>query len=342
MNKQLTMKKYITTGFLTLAVFVSIGFATPTFAQTTDVAAQIKDLLAQIKALRAQVTQLQGQPASASACLSLSYNLYADQVDARTNGEVTKLQQFLAQDASIYPAGLITGYFGPKTEAAVREWQEKNGVISSGSPDTTGYGYVGPRTRAAMACGGSANSVITTITNTTPLSPTVSFQASPTTVGAERKSKLSWSTTNVNRCVLQYGSSEKNVGINGSKVVSPSQTTSYRLWCVNDPGTGYDGPSAEKTISVSVASPSCSLTTNKSSYQLGEDIVFSWTSKNATYSTFQQDTSGRDHLYFSGDKNDTNGSYSTTANVYGNPSATLLIYNYYGNSSCSVTVPVNQ
>ena len=69
--------------------------------------------------------------------------------------------------------------------------------------------------------------------------------------------------------------------------------------------------------------------------------MFSWTSQNATYATFWQDNSGKDHLTLPGDKNGTSGSVNVTANVTGNPSATLLIYNYYGNSSCSVTIPVN-
>jgi len=540
------MKKYIATGFLTLAVLVSIGFATPTFALTTDVAAQIQALLAQVKALQAQIAQLQGQPTSSSSCINLSFNLYAEQTDKNTNGEVTKLQQFLAQDSSIYPGGLVTGYFGPMTESAVQRWQARNGIVSSGSPDTTGYGYVGPKTRAAMSCGGSINSAIPNVTpqvipkssiltadqikvsspgNTTvsvgaavkityivgsnivsgnpaiiersivnantdamdsgyvpvtqssgtysfdwvpnqpgtyqaelkinlnntqytarsgvitvlgtpisstnlltpvvnvsaspssvkvgqssllswsstnanrcvlkygsseenisvkgtktitpsqtttylvwcvndpgtgkdgpaasdnatvsvsavtPSTPTVSFQASPVTIGAVQSSVLSWSTSNANRCVLQYGSSEENVAVNGSKTVSPSQTTSYRLWCVNDPGTGKDGPSAEKTISVAVTTPSCSLTTNKSSYQLGESITVSWTSQNATYTTFQQDTSGKDNIFRPyGEKMDISGSYTTTANVSGNPSVAMSVYNYYNNNSCSVTIPVN-
>lgn len=141
--------------------------ASPVFAQSTaDINAQIATLLAQIKALQAQIAQLEGRPAtSASACVNLSYNLYSDQSDSTTNGEVTKLQQFLAQDSSIYPAGLITGYFGPMTEAAVQRWQARNGIVSSGSADTTGYGYVGPRTRAAMSCGGSTSANANTITN---------------------------------------------------------------------------------------------------------------------------------------------------------------------------------
>ena len=92
------IRKYVGAGVVALGLISSVAFATPTFAQT-DVAGQIATLLAQIKALQVQIAQLSGQSASAGACLSLSYNLYADQTDATTNGEVTKLQQFLAQDS---------------------------------------------------------------------------------------------------------------------------------------------------------------------------------------------------------------------------------------------------
>lgn len=85
-----------------------------------------------------------GSTSSAKKCVVLTYNLYAGQTNARTNGEVSRLQEFLG----INP----TGYFGPLTEDAVQEWQSKNGVVSSGSPDTTGFGYVGPATRKKMAC----------------------------------------------------------------------------------------------------------------------------------------------------------------------------------------------
>lgn len=172
------MNKYVTMGFLTLALFISAGVATPTFAQTTDVAAQIQNLLNQIKALQAQLEQMQGVPVSTNACISLAYNLHADQTDATTNGEVTRLQQFLARDASIYPAGLITGYFGPMTETAVQRLQARNGIVSSGSPDSTGYGYVGPRTRASIAC--SSQTIYPPQTNPTP--PTTGTTPSPAVV----------------------------------------------------------------------------------------------------------------------------------------------------------------
>ena len=85
--------------------------------------------------------------ASTTPCLMLNNNLYADITDATTNGEVSKLQQFLG--------GRVTGYFGPLTLQLVQSWQTTHGVVSSGSPDTTGYGYAGPKTRTAMSCAGN-------------------------------------------------------------------------------------------------------------------------------------------------------------------------------------------
>jgi len=94
------------------------------------------------------------QPAAgAPACVDLSANLYPDITDEISNGQVTKLQQFLALDASIYPEGRVTGYFGPATLAGVQRWQSRHSIVSSGDPDTTGYGFAGPKTRLAMACG---------------------------------------------------------------------------------------------------------------------------------------------------------------------------------------------
>jgi hypothetical protein len=57
-------------------------------------------------------------------------------------------QKFLASDSA-------TGFYGPVTESAVKQWQSGHSVVSSGSPDTTGWGTVGTRTRAAIrsACG---------------------------------------------------------------------------------------------------------------------------------------------------------------------------------------------
>ena len=73
------------------------------------------------------------------------------QLDLGDRGqEVTELQTYLATNASIYPEGLVTGYFGQLTKAAVERFQITQGIISQGTPATTGYGRVGPQTMARI------------------------------------------------------------------------------------------------------------------------------------------------------------------------------------------------
>jgi len=83
------------------------------------------------------------------------------QLDVGDRGsEVTELQTYLATNASIYPSGLVTGYFGPLTQAGVQRFQTAQGIVSAGTPETTGYGRVGPRTMVRinelMSSGGQA------------------------------------------------------------------------------------------------------------------------------------------------------------------------------------------
>jgi peptidoglycan hydrolase-like protein with peptidoglycan-binding domain len=64
--------------------------------------------------------------------------------------QVTELQTYLSTDANIYPSGLVTGYFGSLTQGGVQKFQTAQGIVSSGSPTTTGYGRVGPATMKVL------------------------------------------------------------------------------------------------------------------------------------------------------------------------------------------------
>ncbi|OGZ43935.1 MAG: hypothetical protein A3J55_00690 [Candidatus Ryanbacteria bacterium RIFCSPHIGHO2_02_FULL_45_17b] len=121
----------------------------------------IEQLQQQITTLLAHITALQEQlnrepvsspvvPPASNLCPRFTYNFYLGMDDAETGGQVTELQKILGADSEIYPEALITGYYGPLTEQAVRRYQKKHSIVSSGSPDTTGYGVVGPATRAKM------------------------------------------------------------------------------------------------------------------------------------------------------------------------------------------------
>lgn len=149
---------------LTLAALLIVaGVAmvpSSTRAQTNEfLLQQIAQLLAQVQFLQAQLQAVEGStpgpvvgvpsttpPAvSNRSCLSLTGNIGRGD----RGGEVEKLQRYLTATGH-YTYGEITGYFGSATEAAVKRFQASRGVVSSGTPATTGYGLVGPATRRAL------------------------------------------------------------------------------------------------------------------------------------------------------------------------------------------------
>lgn len=159
-----------------LAVF-GAAFLNPSFIFAQDPAYTVQQLQEQIERLQAQIAVLQQQLKEAVSvgpqpgfpaleepkeepvpiprtCPIFTYNLYRGAKDENTAGEVTKIQRVLAADPTVYPEGLITGYYGSLTEKAVQKWQAKQNIVSSGSAGTTGYGVVGPRTREkiTIAC----------------------------------------------------------------------------------------------------------------------------------------------------------------------------------------------
>lgn len=99
-----------------------------------------------------------------------------------TSSDVKSLQEILAQDKSIYPEGIISGYFGKLTQKAVERFQEKYGIAN---PGIIGYGEVGPHTRAKLnelLAGESASSQTSEATSTqtqSSTSATVQTQTSP-------------------------------------------------------------------------------------------------------------------------------------------------------------------
>src|SRR3989344_9453034 len=71
-----------------------------------------------------------------------------------SGSDVANLQGFLAQEG--FFRGNVSAYFGPITQAALQKWQAQNGIVSGGSPQTTGWGVLGPKTREffRVRCGG--------------------------------------------------------------------------------------------------------------------------------------------------------------------------------------------
>jgi len=118
----------------------------------TGLAAQIQALLAQIKALQAQILQLIANNASggsggtATSTPATCFNFFRDLRHGDRGDDVKELQQQLAHDEpTLFPPGLITGFFGPRTEAALKMLQRRFGI------DAIGTGFFGSKSRAHFA-----------------------------------------------------------------------------------------------------------------------------------------------------------------------------------------------
>src|SRR3989344_4733583 len=143
---------------LVIVLFLLIGAPVFVFAQSTnqkvspaELQKQIQALLKQIEELQKQVITLQVElvrseiptqteaPEAAAAASEITPPELTRNLSRGSSGDdVRKLQEFLAKDKDIYPEGLLTGFFGPRTETAVKKWQGKYGIEQ--------VGVIGPKT----------------------------------------------------------------------------------------------------------------------------------------------------------------------------------------------------
>src|SRR3989338_7373243 len=98
--------------------------ASSTKAMRDALKAQVKETKAEIKETKRELKFLR----------SLSRGM--------SGNDVRDLQELLAQDPSIFPEGLITGFFGELTERALKRFQKKHGIEA--------IGIFGPKTTAKI------------------------------------------------------------------------------------------------------------------------------------------------------------------------------------------------
>jgi len=141
------MNKLLAKGLTALLIVAFIASVSPNVASaqatsTTALVEQIQALLQQIKILQVQLADLQTQQGEVVSDLRETLQLTRSLSQGMTSDEVKLLQEILATDPDIYPEGLVTGFFGPLTEKAVKKFQAKFGIDQ--------VGVVGPQTRAQI------------------------------------------------------------------------------------------------------------------------------------------------------------------------------------------------
>jgi peptidoglycan hydrolase-like protein with peptidoglycan-binding domain len=112
--------------------------------------------------------------------------------------DVSAVQTFLAKDVTLYPQGLVTGYYGFLTKSAVSNFQSRNGIDP--------VGRVGPITRGvlnAQMAGGSVGGG-----TTGGVAPTIFAVTTSTTVNS---AIVNWNTNEGARGVVYYSSSPLSI-----------------------------------------------------------------------------------------------------------------------------------
>jgi peptidoglycan hydrolase-like protein with peptidoglycan-binding domain len=109
---------------------------------------------------------------------------------AMSGSDVSSLQSFLAQDKTIYPQGLVTGYFGFLTKSAVSNFQTRNGIDP--------VGRVGPLTLAAINSQMNGGKV-----GADRISPTI-YSSNVNTTSSS--ATLSWNTDEGAAAIVYYSS----------------------------------------------------------------------------------------------------------------------------------------
>lgn len=135
------------------AVLFLVGTVVPVaHAQTTDVTSalvRMDAIIAEMQKLRAEFASLASAVATQPAPVPQVQGATQSRIGftqllefGETNDDIAWIQRLLATDPEIYPYGVDSGFFGPKTQEAIRNLQSRFGLDP--------VGVVGPATRTIL------------------------------------------------------------------------------------------------------------------------------------------------------------------------------------------------
>jgi peptidoglycan hydrolase-like protein with peptidoglycan-binding domain len=179
-----------------------------------------------------------------------------------SGADVSALQTFLAQDNTIYPQGLVTGYFGILTQAAVSNFQSRNGIEAVGQVGPITLPVLNLQIANGMVLGSSAVSSVS--------APMIT---SVTTVSYTNSVSVAWNTNEFARGTVYYSTSPLTTYENNNSVNVSGNTAMTDTNFKSSQNVSIAGLSANTTYyymiyttdqqgNVSVTWPSTFQTTN--------------------------------------------------------------------------------
>lgn len=133
--------------FFVVTALLVVGTTTANHAEAATMAEQLARMdviIAEMQKLRAEFASLAQAPSTGGVVLGAATSaiLTDDLSYGATNKSIEKIQKLLATDSEIYGDGTISGFFGPKTQDAIRRFQTRFGLDP--------VGVVGPSTKAVL------------------------------------------------------------------------------------------------------------------------------------------------------------------------------------------------
>lgn len=130
---------------LFVVLFCVVTFVPKAHASTMAASlARMDAIIKEIQALREEFARLSSSPivTPTPSVLGATAKSFFTQSLAlgETNSDIKKIQKLLATDKEVYPYGVASGLFGPKTEEAIKNFQTRFGLKP--------VGVVGPATKA--------------------------------------------------------------------------------------------------------------------------------------------------------------------------------------------------
>lgn len=127
-------------------VAVSVSAPNAHAQEAAAVVSRMDLIIKQMEALKAEFAALvssikpQGSVLGSGASTKPVFTLSLEQ--GETNDDIKRIQKLLATDPEIYPYGVASGFFGPKTEEGIKNFQTRFGLDP--------VGVVGPATKALL------------------------------------------------------------------------------------------------------------------------------------------------------------------------------------------------
>lgn len=209
---------------------------------TAEIDAQINLLIQQITTLQTKIQQYSPTPVLTTptqptvpvqtvtpdkSCpvIERTLSLGVSGIDVKGLQSFLYYQQLLTQTA-------VTGYFDIATQIAVQKWQASHGIVSSGTPDLTGYGVVGPRTRALITLNcslGPKTITLTPLTANDPAPASCAVAPQPVTTCS-----TGWKAiTDYYGCTTSYTCSATNGSTSGNTTSNSSSSNNTQFSIVS-------------------------------------------------------------------------------------------------------------